>query len=137
MTLEQFERIIHYLKCSLGILVTIMIYLCVITLLLVIIASRAHAHTDCRTGEAAPPVDGCCGPTDHLLLSFDQARQDHDGVWHVIIDGHDVPALYVTKQPIPMLPSIDGCYHVWYNRPSSNNGAGPYQIYCLQGPFPT
>lgn len=84
----------------------------------------ALAHSlDCK-GHPVPTSTkwNCCGLADYHLLDASQVHENDDGSWDVVVKvkGKDL-ILHVEKEHA--LPSVDGCFGIFFN-PDSDSGRG-------------
>jgi hypothetical protein len=126
---------------------------CVTTLALALVLSgSAEAHDrDCHGMPISEAKKlGCCGAGDAHFGEAWQFYEDKDGFWHYLVAGEDfrlVRGVPNNMNKIEPLPSLDGCYTVWFRVWSDSgffvpgeirHGMSVYEVrfYCLEIPIP-
>jgi hypothetical protein len=93
---------------------------------------------------------GCCGAGDAHFGEVWQFYEDKDGFWHYLAAGEDfrlVRGVPNNMNKIEPLPSLDGCYTVWFRVWSDDKralvpgeirhgmSAAEVRFYCLEIPM--
>jgi hypothetical protein len=123
---------------------------CVVALAL---SGSAEAHDrDCHGMSVSEAKKlGCCGAGDAHFGDAWQFYEDKDGFWHYLVAGEDfrlVRGVPENMNKIEPLPSLDGCYTVWFRVWSDRQwvfvpgeirhgmSADEVRFYCLEIPIP-
>jgi hypothetical protein len=126
---------------------------CVATLALALaLSGTAEAHDrDCHGMPISEAKKlGCCGAGDPHFGDARQFYEDKDGFWHYLVAGEDfrlVRGVPENMNKIEPLPSLDGCYTVWFRVWSDRQwvfvpgeirhgmSADEVHFYCLEIPM--
>ena len=83
------------------------------------LSGSAEAHDlDCHGMPISEATKlGCCGAGDAHFGEAGQFYEDQDGLWHYLVVGEDfrlVRGVANNMNKLEPLPSLDGCYTVWF-----------------------